>query len=123
MDSDTPRTNSSSGTEKTPRNIGTELNGSLVLLSLGFLSLGRLRLGRLSLCRPATQQVRLLHKPMLRIMLLSLGLLSLGRPGTQQVWLLGTPTLRPLVLSPLLHLRHLVLLSLGQRRRVVFNLL
>ena len=37
--------------------------------------------------------------------------------------LLGKPRLRLMLLSPLLHLRHLVLLSLGQCRRVVFSLL
>ena len=125
MDGGTPRTNSFSGIKKTASTVGTELCGSLVLLSLGLLSLGR----------PGTQQVWLLGKPMLRLMLLSpllhlrhlmllsLGLLSLGRRGMQQLWLLGKPMLRLMLLSPLLHLRHLVLLSLGQCRRVVFSLL
>ena len=58
-----------------------------------------------------------------RLVLLSLGLLSRGRPGTHQVWLLGKPMLRLMRLSPLLHLRHLVIISLGQCRRVVFSLL
>ena len=35
------------------------------------------------------------------------------RPGTHQVWLLGKPMLRLMLLSPLLHLRHEVLLSLS----------
>ena len=50
-------------------------------------------------------------------------LLSLGRPGAHPVWLLGKPMLRLMLLSPLLHLRHLVLVSLGQCHRVVFSLL
>ena len=45
------------------------------------------------------------------------------RPGTHQVWLLGKPMLKLMRLSPLLHLRHLLLLSLGHCRRVIFNLL
>ena len=40
-----------------------------------------------------------------------------GRPAKDdvelEVWLLGMPMLRLMLLSPLLHLRHLVLLSLG----------
>ena len=53
----------------------------------------------------------------------SLVLLSLGRPGAHQVWLLGKPMLRLMLLGPLLHRSHLVLLGLGQCRRVVFSLL
>ena len=40
-------------------------------------------------------------------------LLSLGRPGAHQVWLLGKPMRRLMLLSSLLHLHHLVLLSLS----------
>ena len=43
----------------------------------------------------------------------SLVLLTLGRPGALQVWLLGKPMVRLMLLSPLLHLRHLGLLSSG----------
>ena len=45
-------------------------------------------------------------------------LLSLGRPRAHQVRLQGNPMLRLMLPSPLLHLRHLVLLSLGQCGRL-----
>ena len=63
----------------------------------------------LTMGRTSTATGTELHRRMSRLVLL-----GLGRPGAHQGSLLRKPLLNLMLLSPLLHLRHLVLLSLGQ---------